>query len=219
MKAVAGEGRTVLFVSHNMASIALLCDRVVLLQDGQVAAVGKTDDMINLYQSELVHQRIKVSERTDRKGSRLLRVQDIHLEDSAGHPLTSPKVRQPMQFRISTKSDSEILHKEVAVNLVLSDRNEHRIFALQNTVVGHRLINQSVQMDYICRVLDGLPLLPGTYSLTYSILVNGILAEKMVAAFEFTVTGDDIYGTNQLPPESMGSVIVDNQWVSEVTSK
>ena len=46
-----GEGRTVLFVSHNMRSIGLLCKHCVLLERGMVADLGDTHDIINEYVS------------------------------------------------------------------------------------------------------------------------------------------------------------------------
>lgn len=44
-----GEGRTVLFVSHNMASVKALCNRGVLLLNGQIAFDGTTEDAVNKY--------------------------------------------------------------------------------------------------------------------------------------------------------------------------
>ena len=44
-----GEGRTVLFVSHNMGSIRQLCKTGVLLEVGQIKAQGAVDDIVNLY--------------------------------------------------------------------------------------------------------------------------------------------------------------------------
>ena len=44
-----GEGRTVLFVSHNMAAVRSLCSKGVLLENGQIVYQGNTDDTINLY--------------------------------------------------------------------------------------------------------------------------------------------------------------------------
>ena len=46
-----GEGRTVLFVSHNMASIQNLCKTGVLLEKGAINMVGKVDDVVNAYVS------------------------------------------------------------------------------------------------------------------------------------------------------------------------
>lgn len=44
-----GEGRTVLFVSHNMASIRQLCHTGVLLENGMVKRIGKINDIVDLY--------------------------------------------------------------------------------------------------------------------------------------------------------------------------
>ena len=49
MKDVAGSGRTILFVSHNMASINALCDRGLLLQSGSVKAAGSIDSVLKEY--------------------------------------------------------------------------------------------------------------------------------------------------------------------------
>ena len=46
MGAVASEGRTVLFVSHNMAAIRSLCPRSIWLDNGQIAATGKTEQVV-----------------------------------------------------------------------------------------------------------------------------------------------------------------------------
>ena len=48
------EGRTVLFVSHNMASIMELCDRCILMGQGTVQADGKVNEIIPLYLNELI---------------------------------------------------------------------------------------------------------------------------------------------------------------------
>ncbi|MCK4794430.1 MAG: ABC transporter ATP-binding protein, partial [Desulfobacteraceae bacterium] len=49
METVAGEGRTVLFVSHNMEALKQLCSRTVLLQDGQVVADGSSHEVVQQY--------------------------------------------------------------------------------------------------------------------------------------------------------------------------
>ena len=45
-----GQGRTVLFVSHNMASVRALCERAILLKDGMVYQSGNTEETIKQYQ-------------------------------------------------------------------------------------------------------------------------------------------------------------------------
>lgn len=49
MKNVVGQGRTVLFVSHNMAAVKSLCDRALLLDAGSVVAEGHVDEVVERY--------------------------------------------------------------------------------------------------------------------------------------------------------------------------
>jgi lipopolysaccharide transport system ATP-binding protein len=54
MEHVSKEGRTVLFVSHNMAAIEQLCDRAVLIDKGQVSHVGPASETVRRYEREAV---------------------------------------------------------------------------------------------------------------------------------------------------------------------
>lgn len=49
MKSVAGEGRTVLFVSHNMSVVKSLCSRGILFTKGEVEAEGETKSIVERY--------------------------------------------------------------------------------------------------------------------------------------------------------------------------
>lgn len=49
MQSVAGAGRTVLFVSHNLAALRTLCQRGLVLAHGAVAGDGEANEMVNLY--------------------------------------------------------------------------------------------------------------------------------------------------------------------------
>ena len=60
-----GEGRTVLFVSHNMDSMKALCHHGVLLENGVVKSIGNIDDVVNLYVDEKSKTLLNYSEITD----------------------------------------------------------------------------------------------------------------------------------------------------------
>jgi lipopolysaccharide transport system ATP-binding protein len=49
MKDVSNQGRTVLFVSHNMATINQLCENSILLNQGEIMSIGRTSDIVNQY--------------------------------------------------------------------------------------------------------------------------------------------------------------------------
>jgi lipopolysaccharide transport system ATP-binding protein len=51
-----GQGRTILFVSHNMASINQLCDQAILLENGQVSLKGQTGDVVQKYMFNKINE-------------------------------------------------------------------------------------------------------------------------------------------------------------------
>src|SRR5688572_3024387 len=69
---VAGAGRTVLFVSHNMAAITSLCTRVVYLDKGLFSADGSANEIVQLYLTRSAGNVVEnLADRTDRGGNGL----------------------------------------------------------------------------------------------------------------------------------------------------
>ena len=78
-----GQGRTVLFVSHNMGSIKSLCSKTILMKSGTITKYGKTDDVINTYlNNSSSNSAVPLDERDDRKGSGKLIAETIKLFNS-----------------------------------------------------------------------------------------------------------------------------------------
>jgi lipopolysaccharide transport system ATP-binding protein len=90
MGEVAGEGRTVLFVSHNLAIIQALCGRAVLLERGQAVADGPVQETINRYLQGLERSATdNLLERKDRDGRSWLNsmISRVEIRDETGeHP-------------------------------------------------------------------------------------------------------------------------------------
>jgi len=113
MGEVAGQGRTVLFVSHNMAAVQKLCQRAVWMRDGQVAMAGAAGDVVGAY--------LESSSRPSADGGALppgylfysqadeqgdnARVTRLQLLDMAGNPIEEAATFQPLRFRIEFEVD------------------------------------------------------------------------------------------------------------------
>jgi lipopolysaccharide transport system ATP-binding protein len=83
MNAVAREGRTVLFVSHNLEIVQRLCGRGLLLEDGRLAADGAIGDVVRQYRALDGHaDGLGVFHAGVRRGTGWARVTDIRLLDS-----------------------------------------------------------------------------------------------------------------------------------------
>ena len=103
-----GEGRTVLFVSHNMASIRSLCKNGVLLKDGMVDFRGPIDDVVERYLCANTTQHVDLALRTDRLGNGRFRFESIAFYNPAGEVvdsvLSGSKVLIKLGYTILDKS-------------------------------------------------------------------------------------------------------------------
>lgn len=70
------DGKTILFVSHDLGSISRYCDRVILLNKGEKQSEGKPKDMINLYK-KLITTKADNNQNTDSKDKELVSINSI----------------------------------------------------------------------------------------------------------------------------------------------
>lgn len=85
MQDVAGHGRTVLFVSHNMAAVRKLCTRGILLAGGRVAAAGTVESAISRYTSTLCAPAASADlSKAARRGTGEVRIASVSLASEGG---------------------------------------------------------------------------------------------------------------------------------------
>ncbi|MBM4423653.1 MAG: ABC transporter ATP-binding protein [Chloroflexi bacterium] len=98
---VAEEGRTVLFVSHNMPAITALCSRAILLKQGAVAADGYSHDVVGEY---LVGGRETMAEKvwpaTDMPGNEIVRLRAARVVTEEGEAREAFDIRRPIGVEI-----------------------------------------------------------------------------------------------------------------------
>jgi lipopolysaccharide transport system ATP-binding protein len=120
MQDVSRQGRTVLFVSHNLGMITALCDRCVLLTQGTLAATGACREIVHQYLfSETVADGSKRWRGGNRPGDEHVRLSGIRITNEAG--MTAAHVMQDSPLRIDL--DYEVLReqKELAFSIQLID--------------------------------------------------------------------------------------------------
>src|SRR5262249_24624620 len=93
MQDVASKGRTVLFVSHSMASVQHLCPKAILIQSGRIEAMGPSNEVIAHYLSNAqTGSRVSIADWPDRKTTGEARFIEIELTDDLGNPATTISV-------------------------------------------------------------------------------------------------------------------------------
>jgi lipopolysaccharide transport system ATP-binding protein len=159
-----GEGRTVLFVSHNMASIQRLCSRCVLLDRGEISAAGSPSEVVDAYLSRTSSETkprewIDVS-RASRGGTGEARFMAAWYSGRDPRSGFSVHPDGPLEVRVAIASDAPRTIHSLAV--ILQDLSGTRLINLDA-----RLINRTVELQAGHTVvgfrIHALHLNPGLY--------------------------------------------------------
>jgi lipopolysaccharide transport system ATP-binding protein len=103
---VSREGRTVLFVSHNMSTIAALCKKGILLEQGRLVEIGPMDQVIQKYLSageKQLAESVFPSNPAKPAQVRLMRI-----ENEAGEPGTEFDCHKPVRLRIDVEAHQDV---------------------------------------------------------------------------------------------------------------
>lgn len=103
MQDVGGEGKTVFFVSHSMPAVTRLCERVIMLNNGQVAEDGPTHDIVTKYLHGSSHT---TAERTwtsidESPGGEIVRLAGVRIKNESGQTSASIDIRTPVGFEMT----------------------------------------------------------------------------------------------------------------------
>jgi lipopolysaccharide transport system ATP-binding protein len=211
MESISREGRTVLFVSHNMTAVATLCQRAILLQGGRHAMDGSVDAVVAHY-LESTPLPEALAERSDRMGTGSVRALGIGFTDASGTPQRTLLSGKPVEIALEVEVSADAAGKNAAVVLVVCDRSETRLFSLYSEWQRSSLVLAQGRQRLLCSVPQGFPLIPDHYSMIVGILVNGVVADKISNATQFEVVAKDTFGTGAVPSIGLGPIVVAHSW-------
>jgi lipopolysaccharide transport system ATP-binding protein len=207
------QGRTVLFVSHNMSAIANLCHRSILLESGQIAASGESGGIIARY-----YDSVRTDDGTadllaidDRQGSGILRFSKFYLEDLNGNTCEAVKAGDPVRLVLEYTYKLNKKPNDVWVHVVFQNSRGQRLFACTSDVTGDRLVSLSASGRFICTI-PSLPLIPGSYDVQLSCLIDRELVDKVPYASTVSVVEGNFFGTGRLPISHYGDIIIKHHW-------
>ncbi|MBD1874005.1 ABC transporter ATP-binding protein [Nodosilinea sp. FACHB-131] len=195
------EGRTVLFVSHNMATIQSLCNQVIFLNNGQVQAIGNPGAIIQLYLNEGTASEdwSNLHSIAQRRGEGALRFSKLELLSSQGRSVTAALSGEKLIFRLCFSSFSEkLIHKNCRIGIAITSTSGASI-VLSTEMICQDAVDIRAD-DCIDFCIERLPLSEGIYSLTLFAESNSIIQDWITEGIQFTVEGGDFYGTGKHCP-------------------
>jgi lipopolysaccharide transport system ATP-binding protein len=212
MESATSEGRTVLFISHNLQAVNRLCDQAILLREGRVRARGATPDVIDAYVSDTrADWELDLRERRQRSGNGKLRFTDLHLERD-GRVIDSPTSGEDFDVVLSYEAAGGEPLYGVNFGVLISDLADSvPLINLYTDTVGSMFSSIPPRGQVRCRVLR-CPLPPGQYYFTITSDMDGQQMDGITGAGEITITGGDFFGTGKEGPPGYRTVLVHNEW-------
>lgn len=188
MQEVAGSGRTVLFVSHNMSSIRNLCERVIVLNQGKVVFDGDVEDGISKYLKlnfdSKVITRCYISEDKDCNSNFVKRVEIANLKDNDFVEYTDD-----IEFYFTINYPSK--NRDVFLGIIVEDSSGNSVTVSSTDEVEKDPIFRVANSENEVVIKAKYPraiLKPGTYYLTFSLREkNQKIFHKVEHALTFTV--------------------------------
>jgi len=187
-----GEGRTVLFVSHNLGSVKELCSRTVMLEAGRQVMDGETDEVISHYTNTAVRGGGEWTPETAPDPIRnedLVRVRAARLLNDSGEVREVFTVRESIHVQIEYDllTDMESLH----VGIFLKNETEQPVIYSFDSQHNESLFKKREPGKYVstCKIPEDL-LSDGSYSVTVKIEDGVTYFEGRLISFEVADSKD-----------------------------
>jgi lipopolysaccharide transport system ATP-binding protein len=212
MEDVGKEGRTVLFVSHNMAAIQQLCGKGVLLREGAVSETGSIEKVIETYLGDSASsgaESIGVIPRTKQEYGVIAKFINAWPVNSKGERTTSFMSGEDISFDLEIKAFEKVDNLSIVAGL--DTYMDYRITTVLSEESG---ILFSADKDAVISVNLKLPkfrLKPGTYSLTLGMRRNMVALDHVVKAINFEISEISIKH-NSRDSRAFGDVLTESAW-------
>jgi homopolymeric O-antigen transport system ATP-binding protein len=206
---IVREGRTVLFVSHNLSTVHSLCRRVIFLRNGRIAFDGNASEAVASYLGSIEESlTLGLSHRTDRRGSGRSRI--VRLTVSGGKP-PGPTLAtgSPARFTFRTagivpgQSCSFTIYDSRSQPVVSFDSAVHSPADVRDSALG---------TDVTCEI-EELPLLPGRYHVNAALSTGPELLDHLEGAAFFEVEPGRMRGRPEVDGHGYGSICAPHRWL------
>jgi lipopolysaccharide transport system ATP-binding protein len=218
MGEVARAGRTVLFVSHNMAAVQRLCGRAVWLRGGQVVDAGPSSEIVPRYLNDQTRSvaggQIRpgvLYEDLDSTSAGPAWVERVDLRDAAGEPIAALSTWDHVRLRIRFRSAQRYRAFSAVLQVTTIDGTP---LLLTSTTPDRTLafgVDAGVY-EYDCE-FPRFPLAAGEYLLGVGLAIPGVeYVWRKDDLCRIQVQAKDVYGSGLPPAANRYCVATEHQW-------
>jgi lipopolysaccharide transport system ATP-binding protein len=213
MGEVSRSGRTILFVSHNMAAVQLLCQKSVVLVDGKVAFEGGCKEGIEHYLFNLKQvTSLPLRQRTDRRGNGELRITEFRICNAQGQEIPSAINGEDIQFVFDYESRSDVERLEgMNFSVVVSNQLGDIVAYFDSRLTGDTFDAPARNGKIVCHI-PNFPLIGGSYYYGIHCEANIQIVDAVYQAGTFNVENGNFFGSGKFPPNGYGEVLIKHKF-------
>lgn len=218
IKSLGSEGCTVLFVSHDLASVRQLCSTTVWIHGGRVAAIGPTEDVVLQYSQAMLSasQWAGLADAPARPGSGEIRVTDYWIEMDEGQKTDVLVTGRPASFVFEYATRAGQTVEGVRLSLQIQNEWGASLLWLHNHMLGHDFGPLAGAGQLRCRI-PRFPLAAGVYPVRAQLLLQAgsAAADNLEALPKLNVIDGDFYGSGYIRRVENPAYLVDACWSHE----
>jgi lipopolysaccharide transport system ATP-binding protein len=215
MQGVAKEGRTVLFVSHNMAAVENLCQRVIVLTGGEIAFTGATKEGIDHYfltiageQANYNPASVDLSIHPGRPPIYQPMLQRLELYNSDGKPLCGGiKIGGSLKVAVQFRMDRPLPHIDACIGF--DTLTGQRVFTAHTAFEPSTPKARVGEQTYVCEI-PSLTLVAGVYKILVALGTSVMISDLVEDAARIEILDSDYYGTGKSPWN--GLIVLKHHW-------
>jgi lipopolysaccharide transport system ATP-binding protein len=213
MGEVVKQGRTVLFVSHNMAAIQGFCSRCYLLRRGQLTGEGTPASVVAQYLADHSGRETSIWEsREGRQGTGDIQFTGASVFDRERRPIDVAHSGQDIDIAVRYRTPDGQNVSRVDVHIAFYTALGQFMFNCSSEACGYPFDVLPPEGEVICRI-PALPLAPGHYVFNLFSTVRGSIADWVERAGSLKVVAGDFFGTGQLKTHDHG-FLVRHSWMA-----
>jgi lipopolysaccharide transport system ATP-binding protein len=217
MNRAAREGRTVLFVSHNISAVQSLCTRAIYLSAGRVVKDASVEEVLTTYANsaqQMIDEQ-PLAERTDRVGGTQLRIVAVEFVDAAtGQRVATLLSGQDVFIVIRCASLVPEGLDRVAFAVAFFSETGNYLFSCNSETVGASFDVEPRGRICACRIRKW-PLASGRYTFNVFATRNGAVLDWVKEAGYLDAENGDFYGTGRHPDGAKRGVLIDYEWEAD----
>ena len=195
------EGRTVLFVSHNMAAVRSLCTKGMLIEHGKTVFFGDIDETIDLYlKSSIFSFNSNNYIEFEEKENMPIQISKFEVSslNSRGERSNSSGVLMGDILEFSIFVLAKQTYSNLKASVIISTASGTRIAAIRSHEITDIVYETNGDFVFKATASD-LKLMPGDYVVTIALAENNTTIAIKEECIGFSIVPTDVYGTGRIP--------------------